>query len=73
VFFMWLTLLGGCSNGDAPLDTGLTGGPRVIATAWARVSEVDGKLWFVSDTHNGVLTEGGPSEVEVVVRRVPGS
>jgi putative lipoprotein len=35
--------------------------------------EVDGKLWFVSDTHNGVLTEGGPSEVEVVVRRVPGS
>lgn len=25
VFFMWLTLLGGCSNGEAPLDTGLTG------------------------------------------------
>jgi len=35
--------------------------------------EVDGKLWFMSDTHNGVLTDGGPTEVEVVVRRVPGS
>jgi putative lipoprotein len=35
--------------------------------------EVAGKLWFVSDTHNGVLTEGGPSQVDVVVRRVPGS
>jgi putative lipoprotein len=35
--------------------------------------EVEGKLWFVSDTHNGVITEGGPSEVDVVVRRVPGS
>jgi putative lipoprotein len=35
--------------------------------------EVDGKLWFVSDTHNGVLTQGGPTEVEVQVRRVPAS
>lgn len=34
--------------------------------------EVDGKLWFVSDTHNGVLTQGAPAEVEVVVQRVPG-
>ncbi len=34
--------------------------------------EVDGKLWFVSDTHNGVLTQGAPTEVEVVVRRVAG-
>jgi putative lipoprotein len=34
--------------------------------------EVDGKLWFISDTHNGVLTQGGTNEVEVVVRRVPG-
>jgi len=25
VLFMWLTLLGGCSSGEAPLDTGLTG------------------------------------------------
>jgi putative lipoprotein len=33
--------------------------------------EVDGKLWFISDTHNGVLTQGGTNEVEVVVRRVP--
>jgi putative lipoprotein len=35
--------------------------------------EVDGKLWFVSDTHNGVLTQGGPTQVEVQVRRVTGS
>ena len=34
--------------------------------------EVDGKPWFVSDTHNGVLTQGEPTSVEVVVRRVPG-
>jgi putative lipoprotein len=34
--------------------------------------EVDGKLWFVSDTYNGVLTQGAPAEVEVVVQRVPG-
>jgi hypothetical protein len=25
VLFTWLTLLGGCSSGEAPLDTGLTG------------------------------------------------
>jgi putative lipoprotein len=35
--------------------------------------EVDGKLWFVSDTHNGVLTQGAPTHVDVLVRRVPGS
>jgi len=45
--------------------------PRHRYSVGARI-EVDGRLWVVSDTHNGVLTQGGPTEVEVVVRRVAG-
>lgn len=45
--------------------------PRFTYAVSARI-EVDGRLWWISDTAHPVLTRGAPDSVEVLVRRVPG-
>lgn len=34
--------------------------------------EVDGRLWFVSDTHYPVITRGAPTHVDLVLKAVGG-
>jgi uncharacterized lipoprotein YbaY len=45
--------------------------PRGTYAVQARI-EVDGQLWFISTDRYAVITQGNPTQVEVIVRRAGG-